>query len=122
MAAASLEKARAQAAAAREISMAAGIGVDEDRTELIKMPEDEDRTEISDTSKGEVIERSMLRSLSDEEWCKAKEITVTTGKPLIIDERTDIYSTGATIYHFLTGVCPAPFFRSTSLFCSSMII
>lgn len=52
-----------------------------------------------------------LPSFSDSEWEQAMATISSVGKELIIDERTDIYSIGATIYHIWTGVRPQPFYQ-----------
>ena len=55
--------------------------------------------------------RSRIRSMSDEDWAAAKQVAEYVGNSLMIDERTDIYSVGATLYHILCGVKPQPFYR-----------
>lgn len=78
-----------------------------DETEIAQ----EDGTEIIGVKAERVPERSLIRALSDEEWQRAKELAAETGKSLKVDERTDIYSVGACMYHILTGVKPQPFYK-----------
>ena len=52
-----------------------------------------------------------MKSLSDGDWEKAKSTAASVGKKLVVNEKTDIYSAGATMYHILTGVKPQPFYQ-----------
>ena len=55
--------------------------------------------------------RSRIRTMSDEDWTAAGQVAAYVGNSLMIDERTDIYSVGATLYHIFCGVRPQPFYR-----------
>ncbi len=86
----------------------------DDKTEVIDF--DDDKTEITEglfAEKGsqQKIKSSLMRIFSDEEWELAKNTEKSVGKNLMVDEKTDIYSVGATMYHILTGVKPQPFFK-----------
>lgn len=97
---------------------------DDDKTEVVDSYDD-DKTEVTDkvpAPRGKTADpitpaqqvtgtRSLMRSFSDEDWARAKETEASVGRNLMIDERTDIYSVGATMYHILTGVRPQPFFK-----------
>lgn len=94
---------------------------DDDSTEVA----DDDSTEVSDNDSTEAAdvhhteaavtyrksEHSRMKALNDEEWKLAKDIVASVGRKLMVDERTDIYSVGASMYHILTGVKPQPFYR-----------
>lgn len=93
-----------------------------DQTEILSARPNEDHTELvfSENDSGRMpaagspstgITKSLIQSMSDEEWEAAKRVEASAGKSLIIDERTDIYSMGAAFYHILIGKKPRPFYR-----------
>lgn len=79
-------------------------------------------TEIADEASGNrlpeaerkapaaVPERSLMKALTDENWKKAREMAASLGNHPAVDERTDIYSVGASLYHIVSGVKPKPFY------------
>ena len=84
--------------------------VEEDVTSVTKKKEVGQHAAVSD-SKLLLSGKSRMKSLSDEEWETAKRTAASIGKKLVVNEKTDIYSAGATMYHILTGVKPQPFYK-----------
>ncbi|MBQ7774503.1 MAG: protein kinase [Lachnospiraceae bacterium] len=78
----------------------------DDRTEIAQDIEPLSSSEIQ--AEGT---KSPMRGMSDAEWTAAKKIQTSVGNPGGVDERTDIYSIGATMYHIVTGRKPKPFYE-----------
>lgn len=112
------------AAGAGEDRTEIAAGAEEDRTEITPNAEDNKTEGASSKYKNSVPSaalsassdftgsKSLLRFMTDEEWTAAKGVEASLGKKLMIDERTDIYSVGAALYHILTGQRPQPFYRN----------
>lgn len=91
-----------------------------ERTEVYS-ESNSDVTEVSSNQSAPVVvniaqnsnTRSLMRSLSDEEWVKAVAAVNAMGNDLMVDEKTDIYSVGATMYHIITGEKPKMFYEKS---------
>ena len=71
----------------------------------------ESNTTVAVNSRQESNTRSLLKSLTDEEWVKAVAAVNAMGTNLMVDEKTDIYSVGTTMYHIITGEKPQIFYE-----------
>ncbi|MBR4082985.1 MAG: protein kinase [Lachnospiraceae bacterium] len=96
--------------------------MDEDITDVVSddVTDIDDCTEIEQEEIGKKNEKttpisgnmhSPMRGMSDAEWSAAKGILDSVGNNCNVDERTDIYSIGATMYHIITGRKPKPFYE-----------
>lgn len=93
--------------------------IDDDKTEIYTVTDD-DRTEVSGGDTTEVVYaaassgkvKKAARSVKAAQHPAARpsvdELTGKYGSRLKVDERSDIYSACATMYHILTGKKPAP--------------
>lgn len=93
--------------------------IDDDKTEIYTVTDD-DRTEVSGGDTTEVVYAAVssgkvkkaARSVKAAQHPAARpsvdELTGKYGSRLKVDERSDIYSACATMYHILTGKKPAP--------------
>ncbi|MBR1476554.1 MAG: protein kinase [Lachnospiraceae bacterium] len=81
------------------------------RTETDEATQIDTQLEPAFISASGVNGRTLMKALSDSEWMLANKTVEELNISARVDERSDIYSIGATFYHIAAGVRTKPFFE-----------